>query len=253
MSKFSFSNLLSVSWNLIKAHPAPVLGFYCLYFSVLIALAVFQQSGSMGASILFNVFSFLGQAVFFVFYMGMLFNIADGRPIDDFQNGWAKFGRVLLILLLLTLGILVIFSLALIPFFVYIAVMQIPVLKLLSLPVLLVYIIGVFLFVCSIYLRLYFGLYIVVDQNKDILSSLELSWRITKGKVLRIWLLMFVQVGLIICGALCLLAGLFVAIPLCSVMTMFFYRGLLDESSVAIDNKEVAVDIQVSDSNIRKS
>lgn len=240
-NNFSLSGLLSVSWNLVKAHPVPVLGFCGLYFCVLIGLAAWQTNGSVGGSILFNLCNIFGQAFFFLFYMGMLLNIADGRRINEFQNGWTKFGRILAISLIQSLGLLVVLSLILIPLFCYVTMMQIPVLKLLSFSIWSVYILGGFILVCYVYLRLCFAVYIVVDQDKDILSSFELSWCITKSKIFRIWLLMLVQTGLIIGGALCLLVGVFVAIPLCAVMTMFFYRGLLKENS---DNESLSEDLK---------
>lgn len=240
-NNISLSGLLSVSWKLVKAHPGPVLGFNCLYFCVLIGLAAWQTSGSVGGSILFNLCNIFGQAFFFLFYMGMLLNIADGRRINELQNGWTKFGRILAILLIQSLGLLVVLSLILIPLFCYVTMMQIPVLKLLSFSIWSVYVLGAFILVCYVYLRLCFAVYIVVDQDKDILSSFELSWRITKGKIFSIWLLMFLQIGLIIGGALCLLVGFFVAMPLCAAMTMFFYRGLLKENS---DNESLSEDLK---------
>lgn len=234
-SNISFSNLLSVSWSLIKAHPVPVIGFFCLYFCVLIAFAVFSQSGSVGGILLYNAFSFFGQAFFFVFYMGMLFNIAEGKRIDDFQNGWAKLATILIVNIMIAIGMAVLLVLILIPFFCYVAIMQTDALMLLSSTAWIVYFIGAFFFVSYCYLRLSCTLYIVVDQNKGVLDSLELSWRITKGRVCRIWLMMLVQIGLIIGGAFCLLVGLFVAMPLCMVMMMFFYRDLLSSNSLASD------------------
>lgn len=234
-SNISFSNLLKVSWNLVKAHPVPVIGFFCLYLCILIALAVFSQSGSVGGILLYNAFSYFGQAIFFIFYMGMLFNIVDGKRIDDFQNGWTKFTTILIVYILMALGMVVLMILIFSPFWGYVAIMQIDAFKLLSSTVWIIYFIGAFIFVCYFYLRLSCTLYIVVDHNKGVLDSLELSWRITKGRVCRIWLMMLLQIGLIIGGALCLLVGLFVAMPLCVVMMMFFYRGLLNSNSLASD------------------
>ncbi|HUQ84729.1 MAG TPA: hypothetical protein VM077_00240 [Candidatus Limnocylindrales bacterium] len=80
----------------------------------------------------------------------------------------------------------------------------------------------------SIYLitRLSFYPYFIVDKKSGIVESLINSWRVTKGHVGNIIFLELLFGLLIIAGALALIVGLLVAMPVVSLAGAFVYRKL---------------------------
>jgi uncharacterized membrane protein len=81
--------------------------------------------------------------------------------------------------------------------------------------------------------RLQYATYLIVDKNLGPIESIKTSWRITHGNT---WNLFFfgLLIGLInILGALCLIVGLFVTVPLGMIATTSVYRKLLLQSKAA--------------------
>ena len=79
-------------------------------------------------------------------------------------------------------------------------------------------------------LRLQYTCYLIIDKNFGLIEAIKTSWKITRGNA---WNLFFfgILLGLInILGALCLLIGLFVTVPLSMLATTFVYRKLLNAS-----------------------
>lgn len=75
-----------------------------------------------------------------------------------------------------------------------------------------------------IMLRLWFALYYVVDKEMKGVDALKASWNKTKGSVLTLFIFMLILVLLIIIGALALVVGLLVAIPVCYIAFTLVYR-----------------------------
>lgn len=75
-------------------------------------------------------------------------------------------------------------------------------------------------------LRLQFYSYFVVDKNAGITDSLKMSWGKTKGKVFDLFLFALLLIALNILGALALLVGLLVTIPVSFVAITLLYRKL---------------------------
>lgn len=75
-------------------------------------------------------------------------------------------------------------------------------------------------------LRLQFYSFYVVDKNAGVTDSLKMSWNATKGKTLDIFVFMLLLIGLNILGALALLVGLLITIPVSFVAYTLFYRKL---------------------------
>ena len=75
----------------------------------------------------------------------------------------------------------------------------------------------------------YFG-YLVVDKNLGPLEAIKRSGEITKGSVWQLFLFGLVAGGVALLGALCLLVGLFVAIPVVLMAGTFIYRKLESQS-----------------------
>lgn len=84
------------------------------------------------------------------------------------------------------------------------------------------------LIVPGIYLaiRLQFYYMAIVEEDAGILDSLRRSWEITRGSTLKLFLLMLVQVGLMLAGFALFLIGIFVALPLCGLMSCYAFRRL---------------------------
>jgi len=83
-------------------------------------------------------------------------------------------------------------------------------------------------------LRLQYTCYLVIDKNLGPIEAIKTSWKITRGNA---WNLFFfgILLGLInILGALCLLVGLFITVPLSMLATAFVYRKLLLQSKAAL-------------------
>ena len=77
-------------------------------------------------------------------------------------------------------------------------------------------------------IRLQFATYLVVDKNMAPIDAIKKSWEMTRGSV---WNLFFF--GILLClvnllGALCLLIGLFITVPLTMLATTYVYRKLLN-------------------------
>lgn len=75
-------------------------------------------------------------------------------------------------------------------------------------------------------LRLQFYSFYVVDKNAGVTDSLKMSWDKTRGKVLDLFLFVLLLIVLNIVGALALLVGLLVTIPVSFIAVALLYRKL---------------------------
>ena len=75
-------------------------------------------------------------------------------------------------------------------------------------------------------LRLQFFPMSIVEENTGVVGSLKRSWEITRGSTLKLVLLMLVQVGVMLAGFALFLIGIFVALPLCGLMSCYAFRRL---------------------------
>ena len=82
-----------------------------------------------------------------------------------------------------------------------------------------------------VFLAYQFGEYIVIDRNLGPVEALEESARITKGNRLELLWLAFMILGLNILGALALLIGLLVTIPVTWLAIVHAYRTLEHSAS----------------------
>ena len=85
-----------------------------------------------------------------------------------------------------------------------------------------------FLIVPGIYLalRLQFFPMSIVEENTGVVGSLKRSWEITRSSTLKLFLLMLVLIGLMLAGFALFLIGIFVALPLCGLMSCYAFRRL---------------------------
>lgn len=86
----------------------------------------------------------------------------------------------------------------------------------------------ILLVVPGIYLaiRLQFYSYYIVDKNAGAMDSLRMSWKATDKNVINIFLFELLIVGINILGAIALLVGLLVTIPVSFVAVTLLYRKL---------------------------
>ncbi len=80
-------------------------------------------------------------------------------------------------------------------------------------------------------LRYMFVLYIVIEQKLGVSKALTESWRITKGHTWRLFLFSLALIGINILGAMCLVVGLLVTIPVSYLAMAHAYRTLSGNSS----------------------
>jgi uncharacterized membrane protein len=81
-------------------------------------------------------------------------------------------------------------------------------------------------------LRLQFMPYLAADKNINPIDALKQSWAMTNGQVLHLFKFALALVGICVLGALALLVGLIIAVPLVAVSTAYLYK-VLDKSHSA--------------------
>lgn len=75
-------------------------------------------------------------------------------------------------------------------------------------------------------LRLQFYSYYIIDKNAGAIDSLRMSWKVTQGNLLNIFLFELLLIGINILGALALGIGLLITIPVSFVAVTLLYRKL---------------------------
>jgi len=68
--------------------------------------------------------------------------------------------------------------------------------------------------------------FLVIDKGLGPVASLKESWRITKGSKWELFILIIVLAVLNLLGAIALLIGLFITIPVTALATVHAYRTL---------------------------
>ncbi len=88
----------------------------------------------------------------------------------------------------------------------------------------------IFLIIPGVYFAIRFAFfeYFIIDKKMGIIKSLKESWRVTKGNFWGILAFSFIAIIINILGALSLLLGLFVTIPITMIAWAFIYRKLLE-------------------------
>ena len=79
-------------------------------------------------------------------------------------------------------------------------------------------------------LGLFFSLFLVIDRGASPIQALKESWRITKGNKWRLFLLYLVVLILNLLGALLLLVGLLVTVPVTWLALTHAYRKLASQA-----------------------
>ncbi len=85
--------------------------------------------------------------------------------------------------------------------------------------------------------RLYFYDIFIVDKKMGVIDSLSASWKVMKGNVLKIFLLLVIVTIINIAGALALVVGLLFTIPIAPLATVYAYKKII-EGEEKDDNQE---------------
>lgn len=93
----------------------------------------------------------------------------------------------------------------------------------------------VLLIVPGIYLGIRFSMFsfAVVDEGLGPVEALKRSWELTEGQALNLFLLGLVFAGLEIAGVIALCVGIFVAVPVVMMGSVFVYRRLQSKVGMA--------------------
>jgi uncharacterized membrane protein len=74
--------------------------------------------------------------------------------------------------------------------------------------------------------RLFFVMAFVIDKGLGPIEAIRASWALTEGQLLHLVKLWLTFVGILILGALALIVGLLVAVPVATLMLTIVYRKL---------------------------
>ena len=198
MNNFSKSDLLKEAWELFKKHLNLLLGLIGVYFAYYIAqwLISYLFPQSAIASLLSFVFALLFLAIQLGAY-NMILKLVDGKnavlkDLYTYPNVAMKVVKNIVA------GILVGFAVGA----------------------------GLILFIIpGIYIavRLMFFTYYIVDKDAGILDSIKMSWNLTKGGALNLFLLGLIFFVINFVGAI-LVVGLAVTLPLTFLASALLYR-----------------------------
>jgi len=194
MKNISKVGLIKESWVIVKEN-------YKLIYALLIAFILYQFVQSLISAFFENsILSVLISLAFFVItvfleigFIKISLKIVD-KKAAKFQELWA-YPQYLLRML----GATILYSIA-------ILVGLIP---------------GIYLAI-----RLQFYSYTLLDKDKNIMESLKGSWEMTKGNVINLTLFMFLIFAINFLGALALLVGLLITIPISFIAVTLLYRKL---------------------------
>lgn len=86
----------------------------------------------------------------------------------------------------------------------------------------------VLLIVPGVYIatRLFFVMALVIDKGLGPIEAMRASWALTEGQILHLVKLWLTFVGILLLGALALIVGLLVAVPVATLMLTIVYRKL---------------------------
>lgn len=208
-SKFMISDVLSTSWKCTKSQIWVLAGLmigYTIISSILSVFAMPSQNSITGI-IITSLVSLIIGCLFRLGYIKNAFQALDGEEPQFSAYGQQAPKIFKYIIASIIMGIIVCIGLAL-----------------LIIP-------GIYLA-----LRLQFFTAAMVEENAGIIDSLKRSWEITEGQVLPLFLLALAMMGLTLLGFILLFVGIFVAIPLVTVMYCDVFRLLSTSvTSTSID------------------
>ena len=98
----------------------------------------------------------------------------------------------------------------------------------------------IFLIIPGIYLGLkyMFTTYFIIDKNMGISEAMKKSAEMTDGKKMDLFLFGLTGFGVVLLGAICLGVGVFVALPVVYLASIYLYMNLVGEKQTAITASE---------------
>lgn len=198
--KIVISEIFKEAWKGLKAEFWLLVGLMIGYVLIMMSLGLFipdlKEDISISAIAVMTL-SFVFSIIFSLGYIKNLFQTLDKEEpqFSSYGRQSLKFFHFLAAYILYVIMISIGFALFVIPGF-YLA------------------------------LRLQFFVASMVDENTGIIGSLKRSWEITKRQTFSLFLLMLVMTGLCIIGIIALGVGVFITLPLISLMYGCAFRKL---------------------------
>ena len=198
-SKFTISEVLKTSWKCTKSQIWVLVGLFIGYTIISSILSIFgmpAQELSTGI-IITNLVNLIISIIFILGYIKNLFQALDGE--EPQFSAYGQQSRK--------------FFTCLIASFIYSMITTLG-LALLLIP-------GIYLAI-----RLQFFIAFIIEEDASIIDSLTRSWDITKGQVMPLFLLGLVMTAVTFLGLIVFIVGIFVAIPVTSMMYCYSFRKL---------------------------
>lgn len=198
--KIVISEIFKEAWKGLKAEFWLLVGLMIGYVLIMMSLGLFipdlKEDISISAIAVMTL-SFVFSIIFSLGYIKNLFQTLDKEEpqFSSYGRQSLKFFHFLAAYILYIIMISIGFALLVIPGF-YLA------------------------------LRFQFFVASMVDENTGIIGSLKRSWEITKRQTFSLFLLMLVMTGLCIIGIIALGVGVFITLPLISLMYGCAFRKL---------------------------
>lgn len=251
MNYISTVGIFNKSWETVKAHFLKIVGGTFILFviqSILDKATRIDPESQITPDM--GIVAFLGTILSFVIGVAItaaLIRIARGADVNihvfslTFSQVLRYFGAVILIILIMmafivpvvaTAFALGIFSMvpfvggltgAIFPVDITGAIITFSV-------VVLVAIVG-FIY---INMRLMFATYLIVDTNTGVIAALKQSWQLTRGEVWTIVKLALLSILVVVLGALALVVGLLVAIPVIAFAYAHLYLTLVARNQAPV-------------------
>ncbi|PCJ80063.1 MAG: hypothetical protein COA49_09925 [Bacteroidetes bacterium] len=203
MNNISISNIVSEAWTLFKEHASSIIVILLVYLVTTASISIIGAA-IMGDSIFITfIFQIIQSVIGIILALGfnrILLNIINGQSYEV----KTLFSQTNSSLVLHTIIGSVVMSIAII--------------------------VGlIFLIIPGLYIafRLQFFNYALLEQETPNFSdAIKTSWDMTRGHVLNLVGIAIVSVIIVIGGVLALIVGLFVAMPVISLMNVLVYQKL---------------------------
>lgn len=200
-SNFSAGAAIGYGWRGFKANAGAFLGMALL---IVLVSAVFGSLSSNQGSTSFagGLMQFIGQVITTVMAAGIIkgaLDVTAGRPVSigTMFADWNKV-QVLIAAVLVSIGTTLGLILLIIPGFI-------------------------FMFLT------WFSNYFIIERAQTAIDGIKSSMRFASGNVGELVVLMLLSVGVVIVGILCLIVGVFVAMPIVVIASAYAFRVLQGE------------------------
>lgn len=197
--KFKISTVFRTSWHATFSQIWVLVGLLIGYTILSLVLGIFSMptQGSTAGTIIVQIINIVIGCIFTLGYLKNMFQTLDGDEpqFSAYGQQCKNILKYLVASIIYSIIIVVGLGLLIIP--------------------------GIYLG-----LRLQFYQAFIVEENSGIIESLKKSWEITRGQTLQLFWLSLTMIGLMILGIIVFVVGIFVTIPLISMMYCNTFRKL---------------------------